>query len=118
MSVIVDLALATICFTGQCHPILVGVETPKGAYQLERFTTEDSRFGGDALVFDVKENNGSNVIFAIHRLIEVPGQNRALRIKSQFVRHRQNVTGGCINVEPLVFEMLVSCCQNSQLEIK
>ncbi len=114
MSVIVDLALATICFAGQCHPILVGPETPKGSYQLEHFTTQDPRFGGDVLVFDVK----NNVIFAIHRLIEVPGQNRARRIQSAFASHRRNVTGGCINVENYVFEKLLECCSNAPIQIK
>ena len=114
MSVLVDIAAAVICFSGTCHPALVGTDTPRGTYQLEQFTIEDPRFGGDLLVFDVKDRT----IFAVHRLIEVPGQRRKARLESSFPSHRNNITGGCVNMSPEVYQQLVDCCSNQTITIK
>ena len=114
MNVLVDIAAAVICFAGACHPALVGTDTPRGTFRLERFTIEDPRYGGDLLVFDVQDRT----IYAIHRLIEVPGQRRKARLESQFAAHRNNITGGCVNVTPKVYQQLAECCSNSDVIIK
>jgi hypothetical protein len=97
-----------------CHPILVGTETPSGEFQLTHYSTPDPGYGGDILVF--KETRTD--LYAIHRVLDIPGQQRLARIKSPYARHRIMVTAGCINVEPEVFEELVKCCYASNLIVK
>ncbi len=97
-----------------CHPVLVGVETPRGEFQLTHYTTPDPGYGGDILSF--KETG--DALYAIHRVIDVPGQQRLVRIKSTQVKRRTRITGGCINVEPEVYDELVRCCYRSKLVIK
>jgi hypothetical protein len=112
--VIVELAAAIICFATTCHPILVGAETPLGEFQLTHYSTSARGYGGDLLAF--KETNKH--LFAIHRVIDVPGQERLDRLKSPAVKRRSRITGGCINVEPTVYDELVKCCYASKLVIK
>ena len=113
-TVIVNLTTSTICFLGSCYPALVGTGTPKGNFDLKLYTTEDSRYGGDLLVF--KEDKDS--VWAIHRVIDVPKQNRLNRLKSTNPKNRNHITGGCINIDPDVYLLLKDCCSNSHLEIK
>lgn len=112
--VLVDVAAAIICFATTCHPVLVGAETPRGEFQLTHYSISDSRYGGDILSF--KETGNS--LYAIHRVIDMPGQRRFERLNSPKAKHRTMVTGGCINVEPAVYEELVKCCRSSKLIIK
>jgi hypothetical protein len=112
--VVVDVAAAIICFAATCHPVLVGNDTPRGEFQLTHYSTKLRGYGGDLLSF--KENNDS--LWAIHRVINVPGQERHARLKSTDPQRRIAVTGGCINVEPPVYEKLVKCCYGSKLIIK
>ena len=112
--VFVDVAAAIICFATTCYPALVGAETPRGEFQLTHYSTSDSRYGGDILSF----NETKNALYAIHRVIHVPGQQRFTRLKSPEVKNRTMVTGGCINVEPDVYARLVECCYASKLFIK
>lgn len=112
--ILVDVAAALICFAATCHPALVGVETPRGEFQLTHYTTPDPGYGGDILSF--KET--SNDLYAIHRVIDVPGQQRLARLKSPDAERRNTITGGCINVEPVVYEELVKCCYASKLVIR
>jgi hypothetical protein len=112
--VLVDVAAAVICFAATCHPVLVGVETPRGEFQLTHYTTSIPGYGGDILSF--KETN--KYLYTIHRVIDVPGQQRLDRLKSQSAERRNTITGGCINVEPEVYEELVECCSASKLIIK
>jgi hypothetical protein len=114
MDVIVDVAAALICFASACHPALVGNDTPRGEYQLERYTIEDPRYGGDLLVFKKDRND----VYAIHRVFEVPGQQRLARIRSPYPKHRVTITAGCVNVTPEVYDMLVDCCSDSRVIIK
>lgn len=120
MSVLVNIALATICFTYQgtneCHPVLVGQKTPTptGEYVLQQRLTSSPGYGGDVLQFLETETE----VFAIHRVwLLNPKQNRAARLKSPNVKDRF-ITNGCINVEPEVYEKLKDCCSNSKLIIK
>ena len=112
--VIVDVAAALICFATMCHPVLVGVETPRGEFQLTHYTTPDPGYGGDILSFKETKNH----LYCIHRVIDVRGQQRLVRLKSPDAKRRVNVTGGCINVDPSVYEDLVKCCHGSKLIIK
>jgi hypothetical protein len=113
--VIVDLALATICFAGQCHPVLVGADTPKGTFQLEHVLTRAQGYGGDVLVY--KET--PRWIYAVHRVYTlIPAQHRIERLQSADPRQRETITMGCINVMPDVYERLVDCCANDALTIR
>ncbi len=112
--VVVDIAAAIICFAATCHPVLVGAETPRGEFQLIHYSTTDRGYGGDILSF--KETD--DALYAIHRVIDVRGQRRPARLKSGSAKQRNRITGGCINVEPGVFDDLVKCCYGSKLVIK
>ena len=112
--VLVNVAAALICVAATCHPALVGVETPRGAFQLTHYSTPDPGYGGDILSF--KET--TDYLYAIHRVIDVPGQQRLARLKSPDAKRRNKITGGCINVDPVVYEDLVKCCYGSKVIIK
>lgn len=112
--IFIDIAAALICFAGACHPALVGVETPRGEFQLTHYTTEDRGYGGDILVFKETEND----LYCIHRVIDVRGQQRLSRLKSPDAKNRNRITGGCVNIDSGVYEELVKCCYASRLTIK
>jgi hypothetical protein len=112
--VIVDIGAAVICFMSTCYPALVGKDTPIGEYQLVHYSTDTPGYGGNLLVF--KEDD--NEVFAIHRVLDIPGQNRFRRIRSDNVKDRQTITAGCVNIEPAVFDLLVDCCYASKVTIK
>jgi hypothetical protein len=114
MTVLVDIAAAVICFAGTCHNVLVGLDTPRGEFQLAQHSIEDPRYGGDLLVF----KHDATGVFAIHRLLEVPGQQRFARIRSPRAEHRHTITAGCVNVTPEVYAALVDCCAESKVVIK
>lgn len=114
MDVIVDIATALICFASQCYPVLVGNDTPKGVYSLAPYTTTVPGYGGDLLVFKVSGND----IYAIHRVLDIPGQQRLARIRSPYAQHRITVTAGCVNVTPEVYNQLMDCCSTSKVIIK
>jgi len=120
MSVIVSIALATICFTYQdkeeCHPVLLGKKTPTpvGEYIVRKRITTDPGYGGDVLQF----HETPTEVYAIHRTwLMNPKQKRAERLKSENVSDRF-ITNGCINVDPVIYEKLLDCCSNTQLIIK
>ena len=120
MSVIVTIALATICFTYQgkeeCHPVLLGkgISTPIGEYSLRKRITKDVGYGGDVLQFHETPTED----YAIHRVwLLNPAQKRIERLKSPNVKDRY-ISAGCINVDPAVYDKLVDCCSNTQLIIK
>jgi hypothetical protein len=112
--VLVDLAAAIICFASSCHPVLVGPETPRGEFQLTHYSTPIAIYKGDFLSF--KET--SDALYTIHRVVNVRGQERLARLKSPDPKRRIGITGGCVNVEPAVYEELVKCCSASKLVIK
>jgi hypothetical protein len=120
MSVIVSLALATICFNyhgiDECHPVLLGkgIGTPAGEYTLIQRYTSDPGYGGDVLQFKEDEKQ----VWAIHRIwLMIPQQHRMERINSKHIADHY-ISGGCINVEPAVYEKLVDCCSNDRLTVK
>ncbi len=112
--VIVDIAAALICFATACHPVLVGVDTPRGEFQLTHYSTPDPGYGGDILSFKETKNH----LYCIHRVIDVREQQRLVRLKSSDPKRRNKITGGCVNVDPGVYDELVKCCSSSKLVIK
>lgn len=113
--VIVSLAAAVICFANECYPVLVGKNTPVGTYQMIHAKTPDKGYGGDVLVF-ARDSKG---VFAIHRVWTLsPSQKRVERLKSEKISDRLNITGGCINVDPVVYEKLLDCCSKEELRIQ
>jgi hypothetical protein len=113
--VIVDLALATICFMGSCHPALVGPETPRGTFALDYQATVVPGYGGDLLVF--KEDEAR--LWAIHRVYTAKAEEkRVKRLQAGAPADRKGITHGCVNVMPDVYERLVDCCSNHTLVIR
>jgi hypothetical protein len=108
MDILVNLGAATLCFLGQCYPALVGNTTPTGTYQITHRYTSDPGYGGDVLKF--KETPTS--VFAIHRVwtLDPKGRRRA-RLRSINPNDRKGITGGCINIDEVVYEKLVSSCK-------
>lgn len=115
MSVVVHLGLATICFLNQCYPALVGETTPPGHFRLTQRLVVSPGYGGDVLVF----KEGKTDVFAIHRVwTGLPAQRRVQRLASDRTALRRNVTGGCVNVAPAIYDKLVDCCRGSDLIIE
>lgn len=114
MEVLVDVAAALICFASTCYPALVGKDTPVGQFQFTHYSTTEPGYGGDILIF----RRDNNLLYAVHRVIDVPGQQRSARLKSPYASHRITVTAGCVNVEPEVFDKLIECCSDSKVIIK
>jgi len=113
--VVVDLALATICFLGQCHPALVGDDTPTGVFTLQLQATAAAGYGGDLLVFQEDRHS----VWAIHRVIAGrPGERRLERLRSGRPEQRRGITLGCINVMPQVYRELVRCCDGDALVVQ
>lgn len=119
--VVVSIALATICFTykpggaEECHPVLIGADTPHGQFTLNQRLTKSPGYGGDVLQF-LDTPSG---VFAIHRVYLLnPKEHRAERLKNPDPQMR-HITHGCINVEPEVYDQLMNCCsRNETLLIK
>lgn len=100
--VVVHILAATICFSGTCHPALVGTDTPIGTFNITHYSTRRPGYGGDILSY--KED--PKYVWAIHRVLDIKGQHRLERIKSNDPKDRV-ITLGCINVEPEVYKELV-----------
>jgi hypothetical protein len=120
MSILISIALATICFnyngTEECHPALLGKNnaTPVGEYNVARRRTNAPGYGGEILQF--KETKTE--VYAIHRVwLLKPEQKRLERLKSDNVEDHY-ISSGCINVEPEVYTKLINCCSNDHLVIK
>lgn len=114
MDVVVDVAAALICFAATCHNALVGNDTPRGEFTLTPYTIQDPRYGGDLLVF----NHDATGVYAIHRVLDLPGQQRLARLNSPYAQHRITITAGCVNVDPTVYDLLMDCCSGSKVTIK
>lgn len=112
--VFVHLATATLCFMNQCHPALIGKATPMGEYPIVHARVADPGYGGDVLAF-ARDAKG---IYAIHRVWTlVPRQRRLERLTRGNVAERLNITGGCVNVMPDVYDQLVKCCSRGRVVI-
>jgi hypothetical protein len=120
MSVVVSIALATICFTyngtPECHPVLLGNKnsTPVGEFAINRRITASAGYGGDVLQF----YETPTTVYAIHRVWTLkPEQHRNQRLKSTNIEDRY-ISKGCVNVAPDVYDKLAECCTASALIIK
>jgi hypothetical protein len=112
--VIVNLALASICFSGTCYPALVGSNTPVGTFSLSHHEIRAPGYGGDLLVY--QENK--KYLWAIHRVYTLnPGEHRVERLAAGRAEQRRAITNGCINVMPEVYQKLVACCSKDLLVI-
>lgn len=100
---VVSLSTALICFNAVCHPALVGRDTPKGVFPLVKRMVAAPGYGGDVLQF--KETDRE--VFAVHRVwLLKPAQRRGERLANGTTEDRKNITGGCVNVTPAVYEVL------------
>lgn len=107
------LATALLCFQDNCYPVLVGKDTPVGEFSLVERLTEDKGYGGNVLQFYEDEHK----VYAIHRVwLMNPKEHRDKRLQSDKVSDRV-ITKGCINVGPMVFDLLKQCCMNEKLRI-
>lgn len=118
--VIVDILLATICFTSQasevltCHNALIGGDTPRGTYTLQQRLTDDPFYGGDVLQFREDDRE----VYAIHRVwLGRPKEQRGRRLEMSDPKQR-TITKGCINVSPAVYNALVTNHRTDTLIIK
>lgn len=112
--IVVDLALATICFANSCYPALIGKDTPTGVFSVQQRLTESAGYDGDVLQF--KETDTE--VFAIHRVWTLkPSERRISRLQSKNPADRR-ITNGCINVMPEVYNKLLDCCSADQLIIR
>lgn len=114
MEVVVDIGAALICFSSMCFNALVGTDTPKGEFMLDRRGINDIRYGGELLVYKHDKKN----IFAIHQVIAVRGQHRSALLAESTAKERRRITGGCINVTSEVYQQLIDCCSDARLVIK
>jgi hypothetical protein len=103
MTAIVILSAAVMCVRGKCYPALVGHTTPLGTYTVHRRLTDAPGYGGDVLVFAEDDRS----IYAIHRVwLLHPSEHRMERLHSQNASARREITNGCINVMPKVYNQL------------
>lgn len=114
----VYLSLAKICFTvtnlTQCHPALVGPQTPVGEYQIIPRRVSSEGYGGDVLQF----HEDDRFVYAIHRVwVLNPRERRQERLQSPKVEDRRSITNGCVNVSPEVYRTLVDCCSRDKISI-
>ncbi len=108
MDIIVSLTAATLCFAGHCYPALTGKLTLPGEYSIVRRYTESPGYGGDVLKYDETQS----IVYAIHRVWTLkPNERRRERLASSSPDQRKNVTNGCINVDEVVYELLVKSCK-------
>ena len=106
--------MASICFSGSCFPVLVGVNTPTGMFPLSQQQIQAAGYGGDILVY--KEDQ--KYLWAIHRVYTLnPKERRVERLASKQVEQRRGITNGCINIMPDVYQKLVECCSKDVLII-
>lgn len=102
--VIVDTSKAELCCADdrQCHPVLIGVATPKGTFGLTLNSTDKPGYGGEVIGFKQE----GDFLFALHRVWnQIPSERRNERIASPSVSDRI-MTNGCINVSDAVYEKL------------
>ena len=104
MTIVVYLASALLCIGSECHPALVGKDTPIGRFGMVRRQVQAKGYGGDVMQF----GDSPQGIFAIHRVwLGNPAQRRAERLASGDAGQRRLVTNGCINVMPAVYDVIV-----------
>lgn len=102
--VTVLLSKALICFAGQCHPALVGSDTPVGQYPLIERRVLTEGYGGVVVQFKEDEK----MWYAIHRPWRLGPVDRDKVLQSKDPSARRLITKGCINVEDKVFDNIMT----------
>lgn len=103
MTLTLYLAAALLCTPDQCYPALVGRDTPLGHFQIIRRYVQARGYGGDVLQFAETDK----AIMAIHRVwLGRPAERRAQRLASDDAAQRRDITNGCVNVTPAVYESI------------
>lgn len=110
--VTVFIAKAMICFAQQCHPALVGPDTIPGEYDMSVLYTQQAGYGGDVLVYDQNETEW----YAVHRTYDRDRRRDRSLLYDREAEYRQ-VTSGCVNVQPEVYENLRERYRNARLLI-
>lgn len=114
MDVVVHIGAALLCIAQQCHPVLIGKNTPVGEFTMNQRLVSDPLYGGSVMQFDVKNNE----VYAIHKLwLGKPKEKRRERIQSEKATDRV-ITNGCINVTDDVYNELVTNFQGQRLVIQ
>lgn len=104
MTLTLYLAAALLCTPTECYPALVGRDTPLGRFPVVQRFVNAKGFGGDVLQFHETETH----IYAIHRVwLGKPSERRLERLASADPADRRDVTNGCVNVLPDVYERLL-----------
>ncbi|WP_448581342.1 hypothetical protein [Thermaurantiacus sp.] len=112
MTITLFLSAALLCTPAECFPALVGKDTPTGTFALHRRFVNARGFGGDVLQFHETDAH----ILAIHRVwLGKPSERRLERLQSPDPQARRNITNGCVNVMPEVYDKLLAA---HTLEIK
>ena len=112
--VVVSLSQATVSFSDQSYPALIGEHTRPGIFPLTHARVLARGYGGDVLAWGARPDGTP---LAIHRVWTLsPKQRRIERIRGP-VAGRQGITGGCVNVMPDVYQLLVDCCSNGTVVI-
>ena len=114
MDIVVHIGAALLCFAQQCHPVLIGNDTPVGEFVIRQRIVSDPLYGGSVLQFTETEDT----VYAIHKIWNGrPKEKRFDRIKSKNPKDL-HITHGCINVDESVYNELVNNYQGSRLVIQ
>ena len=103
MIVTVSISAAVLCIAEACFPALVGASTPRGEFPLNQRIVSTEGYGGDVMQFAETPSEW----FAVHRpWLGHPSERRIERLRAGDAAQRRQITGGCINVLPHVYERL------------
>jgi hypothetical protein len=103
MIVTASISAAVLCIAQACHPALFGRDTPRGTFPLQQRIVLSAGYGGDVMQFAETRTEW----FGVHRVwLGRPAERRAERLSSPDAARRRDITGGCINVAPHVYEAL------------
>lgn len=101
VSVLVMLSQAMLCLGGDCHPVLVGTNTPTGSYIAIKTGIDDPLYDYKFTVF-AKDTKGNH--YGIHPVWK--GEPRRSKIIKYGTDASRIMTKGCINVESDVYDSL------------
>lgn len=104
MSVILFLSAAMLCFGGQCHPALVGQNTPTGSYTVVKGSITAPGYPSGKFASFARLPSG--VPLGIHpTYTNDPAQHREWRLHHDDPELRV-ISNGCINVDEVVYDQL------------
>lgn len=112
-AVTVFISKALICFAQVCHPALVGPATVPGTYDMTVLYTQQRGYGGDVLMYAQTPTEW----YGIHRTYTEDRQRRREELYYGTTPEQRQVTAGCVNVEPEIYEDLRENYRNYPLRI-